>query len=74
MVTEDDILAQDGLFDVRIDREGGKTHYAVCRFAVTHAIVDSYYSYDEDGLSLAMARFDYLRKRGQNRNLQQKVA
>lgn len=56
---EKDIAHENGDFWVLSNRYG----YHVMRSGITHSIGDSSYSLDDNGLSLAVARCDYLAKR-----------
>lgn len=56
---ESDIMHENGSFWVA--RE--KTAYTVYRVGVTHSTSDSSYGKTPDGLSIAVARCDYLAKR-----------
>jgi len=55
---ESDIVYEKGNFWVHKD----KTAYVVYRNTITHAESDSAYLLDDDGLSIAKARVDYLHK------------
>jgi hypothetical protein len=39
-------------------------HYTVFKIGVTHSILDSSYRRDKNGLSVAVARCDYIANRG----------
>jgi len=56
---ESDIMHENG--DFWVGRERGS--YTVFRVNGTHSVSDSAYARDPDGLSLAIARCDYLAKR-----------
>ena len=53
-----DISHENGVYWVLKDREAGV--YWVFKTGVTHSTSDSSYTLDDDGLSLAIARCDYL--------------
>ena len=55
-MTEDDIMHEAGDFWVSRERD----RYTVWRNRVTHAVSDSSYRKNRDGLSIAVARCDYL--------------
>lgn len=57
---ESDIMHENGKAWVLRDR--GQKAYAVCISGVTHSVTDSAYPMDDDGLSLAIARCNYLAK------------
>jgi len=61
MYREEDIEHENGKVWVLRDRP--EKAYAVCVSAGTHSTVDSAYRLDPDGLSIAIARCDYLAKR-----------
>lgn len=56
MPRESDIMHENGDFWVLRER---KT-YVVCRNVGTHSVTDSAYDRNPDGLSIAIARCDYL--------------
>lgn len=56
---EEDIVHENGEFWVL--REKGR--YSVLRSGLTHSTSDSAYARNEDGLSIAKARCDYLAQR-----------
>jgi hypothetical protein len=56
---ESDIMHENGAFWVGRERDA----YVVYRVGVTHSVSDSAYARDDDGLSIAKARCDYLAKR-----------
>lgn len=58
-MTENDIMHENGMFWV--GRE--KDCYVVYRVGATHSTSDSAYHKTPDGLSIAIARCDYLAKR-----------
>lgn len=58
MITERDIKHENGDYWVLDTRKA----YEVLRNGPTHATVDSAYRRDPDGLSIAVARCDYLAK------------
>ena len=62
MIREADIVYENGSFWVLRDRQAGGA-YVVLRAGLTHAVSDSAYALDDDGLSIAKARCDYLAKR-----------
>lgn len=62
-VTEADIMHENG--DFWVGRQRGA--YVVYRVGVTHSTSDSAYARDADGLSLAVARCDYLATRAASR-------
>lgn len=62
MLKEKHILYENGPFWVMDDIE--HEAYTVFRSGVTHSTSDSSYARTEDGYSLAVARCDYLAKRG----------
>ena len=53
---EKDIKHENGDYWILDD----KTSYIVFKSGITHSISDSAYSHDEDGLSIAIARCNYL--------------
>lgn len=57
-MTERDIVHENGPAWVLDDRKHGC--YTVFLAGVTHSVSDSAYAHDEDGLSIAVARADYL--------------
>jgi hypothetical protein len=59
--TESDIAHEVGKFWVLRDRP--QKAYAVCISGITHSVVDSAYELNEDGLSIAIARCNYLANR-----------
>lgn len=58
---ESDIMHENGRFWV--GRTRSPPSFTVYRTEVTHSVPDSSYAKDKDGLSLAIARCDYLAKR-----------
>lgn len=56
---EKDIKHENGMFWVLDD----KTSYDVMCSGITHSTMDSAYHHNEDGLSIAVARCNYLAKR-----------
>lgn len=58
-MTEADIKHENGMFWVCRN----KADYTVYRAGSTHSVADSSYAKDDDGLSLAIARCDYLASR-----------
>lgn len=56
---EASIKHESGAYFV-LEVRGGKLRYEVCKSGLTHASVDSAYALTADGLSLAVARCDYL--------------
>lgn len=62
-MTEADIMHENGAFWV--GRERGA--YVVYRVGVTHSTSDSAYEKTLDGLSIAIARCDYLARRSAER-------
>ncbi|MBN3506333.1 hypothetical protein [Burkholderia cenocepacia] len=65
MYREEDIVHENGTIWVLRDRP--EKAYTVCVSAGTHSTVDSAYRLDSDGLSIAIARCDYLAKRHADR-------
>ena len=63
-----DIVYEKGQYWVYRDNQ--KKQYTVFETGITHSTSDSAYALDEDGLSIAKARADYLEKRKQARELQ----
>lgn len=57
---ESEIVYENGGMLVHADKR--KPAYVVYRSGATHSTSDSAYSFDEDGLSIAKARADYLAK------------
>lgn len=55
-MTEDDIMHEAGWFWVGSERD----RYTVYRAGITHSVSDTSYRKNADGLSLAVARCDYL--------------
>lgn len=53
-----DIVHENG--DYWVARDKKHKAYIVYKNVITHAVSDSAYSLDEDGLSIAIARCDYL--------------
>lgn len=62
-MTEKDIMHENGAYWVGKDQHG----YIVYKNGVTHSTADSAYNRTPDGLSLAMARCDYLARRDAER-------
>ena len=62
---ERDIKHESGPFWVGDTRR--PPSYTVYRVGITHSTPDSSYAHDADGLSLAIARCDYLAKRNKER-------
>lgn len=58
---EKDIIHEHGSYWIGKDRENRA--YIVFKNGVTHSVSDSAYTMDEDGLSCAMSRCEYLAKR-----------
>lgn len=58
-MTEQDIMHENG--DFWVGRN--KSDYTVYRSGITHSVSDSAYHKSPDGLSIAIARCDYLAKR-----------
>lgn len=63
MTTEADILHEYGSYWVRRDRNS----YTVFKCGITHSTSDSAYAKTKDGLSLAIARCNYLGQQEQSR-------
>ncbi|KGC71040.1 bbp45 domain protein [Burkholderia pseudomallei] len=61
MYREDDIVHENGKAWVLRDRP--QKVYAVCVSGTTHSTVDSAYELNPDGLSIAIARCDYVANR-----------
>jgi hypothetical protein len=61
MYREEDIVHENGKVFVLRDRR--QKSYAVCVSGTTHSTVESAYTLDSDGLSIAVARCDYLARR-----------
>ena len=61
MIKEKDIVHENGKYWVMRNRKEGC--YSVMVSGVTHSVSDSHYSLDDDGLSIAVARCDYLAQR-----------
>lgn len=61
MYREDDIVHENGKAWVLRDRP--QKGYAVCVSGTTHSTVDSAYELNPDGLSIAIARCDYVANR-----------
>jgi hypothetical protein len=59
MIRESQIKHENGAYWV-LDT---KRAYEVLRAELTHSVVDSAYARDADGLSIAIARCDYLAKK-----------
>lgn len=59
MTRESDIMHEAGAYWVCRDR----TSYTVYRVTLTHSVADSAYEKTPDGLSIAIARCNYLAKR-----------
>lgn len=59
--TEADIVHEAGRVWVLRDRS--QKCYSVCISGITHSIVDTSFELDEDGLSIAIARCNYLAAR-----------
>lgn len=59
---EQDIMHENGNFWV-LDQKGKQPAYVVFRAGITHSTSDSAYNRDANGLSLAIARCNYLAKR-----------
>jgi len=64
---ESDIMHESGGFWVSRERSA----FTVYRIGLTHSTSDSSYARTDDGLSLAIARCDYLAKRAANASLRQ---
>ena len=62
-MTEKDIMHENGAHWVGRDRT--LRQYVVFKTGVTHSNADSAYAMTADGLSIAIARCDYLAKRAQ---------
>jgi hypothetical protein len=58
---EQDIIYDLG--DFWVGRNHSPPGYTVYRTGTTHSVPDSTYNYNDDGLSIAKARADYLHKR-----------
>lgn len=58
---EEDIVHENGPFWVLRQKD----RYTVFRSGITHSTSDSSYARDEDGLSIAKARCDYLARRAE---------
>jgi hypothetical protein len=56
---ESNIVHEAGSFWVARERAS----YTVYKSGITHSVSDSAYSLDDDGLSIAITRCDYLAKR-----------
>lgn len=67
MYREEDIVHERGKVWVLRDRP--EKAYSVCVSAGTHSIVDSAYRLDPDGLSIAIARCDYLATRNADQQM-----
>lgn len=65
MTTEKNIVHESGSAWVLLDRSQGR--YTVFIAGTTHSTSDSAYALTSDGLSLAIARADYIAKREQRR-------
>ena len=61
MIREDDIVHENG--DFWVGRLRKERCYTVYRIGVTHSTPDSSYEMNPDGLSIAIARANYLAKR-----------
>lgn len=57
-MTEQDIIIETGSYWVGRDRQAKQ--YVVYKTGVTHSVADSAYPMDEDGLSIAVYRCNYL--------------
>lgn len=60
---ESDIMHESGDYWVGRDRQHKPKCYAVFKNAITHSVSDSAYEMTPDGLSIAIARCDFLAKR-----------
>ena len=60
MHKEQDIVHENGSYWVLKDRE--HKAYTVLKSGITHSTADSSYSLNDDGLSIAIARCNYLAK------------
>lgn len=60
-MTEADIAHENGKYWVFKDKR--QKRYTVFKAGITHSVSDSAYALDEDGLSLAIARCNYLARR-----------
>lgn len=60
--TEQNIAHEVGNFWVLAESD----RYTVCRAQLTHSTVDSSYAKDADGLSIAIARCNYLARRAES--------
>lgn len=60
---ESDIMHENGRFWVGRQRDA----YVVYETGITHSTPDSAYERNEDGLSIAIARADYLAKRAERK-------
>ncbi len=58
MIKENDIVHENGKYWVMRNRK--ERCYSVMVSGATHSVSDSHYSLDDDGLSIAVARCDYL--------------
>lgn len=58
MIKEKDIVHENGKYWVMRNRK--ERCYSVMVSGATHSVSDSHYSLDDDGLSIAVARCDYL--------------
>ena len=61
---EFDIMHETGACFVLRDRKVKPPRYTVYVNGVTHAVSDSAYALDPDGLSIAVARCNYLARKG----------
>lgn len=66
-MTEADIMHENGDYWVGRERKA----YTVYKAGVTHSVSDSSYARTPDGLSIAIARCNYLAKRNQLNSLMQ---
>lgn len=57
-MTEQDIIIENGSYWVGRDRQAKQ--YVVYKTGVTHSVADSAYAMNEDGLSIAVYRCNYL--------------
>lgn len=57
-MTEQDIIIENGSYWVGRDRQAKQ--YVVYKTGVTHSVADSAYVMNEDGLSIAVYRCNYL--------------
>lgn len=60
MIRESDIMHENGDFWVLRSRGGKQPNYAVMKNVGTRSVADSAYELSADGLSIAIARCDWL--------------